>query len=136
MAVPDREPRRGLIVRRSLLRRPGRRLRPVGPGRRCVGLVAVAVLLCASCDGGGATISDEQYTIRQNYMPLDTIRSDSARRAALAEVGVTVEDLREYGIRHGEDTEHMKRIWEIVLERLTPDTLPDAADPEAEEPGS
>lgn len=105
------------------------------PSKRSLGDRATLLLVALglSCAGSGdRTISDEQYveamarlmTIREAYLPRDSVRADSARRVALGELDITVEQLREYAIRHGEDPERMAEIWREVLARLTPDSVP------------
>lgn len=91
-------------------------------------LAALAVAGLAACgeDGGAEGLpSDSTYVeamahlslVRQVIPSSEPERRDSARRAVLAAHGVSAEELRRYATVHGEDAEHMRRVWEAIADR-------------------
>lgn len=90
------------------------------------GLGATHLTSCDGPDGREDVLTDSAYVevmarlarVRSRYTPRDSVRSDSARRAVLAELNVEVSELAEYAGRYGGDPGHMMDIWTAVNQRV------------------
>lgn len=98
--------------------------RPVG-GWRLVAALAAALVAAPSCDGEATDpglVSDSTYVdlmarlwlVQERHGREEDEAADSARRAVLAERGVSEADLRRYAERHGDDPFRMAELWRAV----------------------
>lgn len=92
-------------------------------------VLALGVGFAAACglpDEAADLLSDSSYIevmarlarVRAESTPRDSVRTDSARRAVLAELGVDTSDLSGYAARYGEDAAHMMEIWTAINQRV------------------
>lgn len=116
--------------------------RPAGPPKLVAALV-VALVASPACGGEApepGPVSDSTYVdvmarlwlVQERHDREDAEAADSARRAVLAERGVSEADLRAYAERHGDDPRRMAELWRAVeakAEELRP-PVPDEQEDE------
>ncbi len=107
-----------------------------GDGAVVKPIMIVAGLVAVGCGGSGAVLDEDAYVqvmarlswARAKYA--DTAEGDSVRAAALAEHGVTGQQLEDFVARFGDDPGRMHRLWEEI--RLEVEVLDGVPQPESQ----